>query len=909
MSSRLAVFLPPAYFNRMSVHFTCPLATIASLEILGGKGLSLGQLTSAGFAVPNGFHLTTAAYREFINVNDLQQRLNDLAKPEFRDGRLSFESASEQIAALFAAGSIPQEVRDAVDIAYAQLAPGPVAVRSSATAEDLPDLSFAGQQDTYLHVNGVDALLSAILNCWTSLWGARALSYRHQMGIAQDQISMAVVIQQMVPAEVSGVLFTANPASGARDEVIINASYGLGEAIVSGEVTPDSFTLDRRTGDVQAAEIGAKVQMVVADELQGTRFADVGDNDRARASLDVDQLNALFQLAEKVEAHFRHVPQDIEWLIAEGKLWLLQSRPITNLPPPPLTDIVWQAPEPSAYLGRSQLVEHIPDPVSPMFEDLHMKSSLQHYWGMNLVANGGYDYVDTQPPASFFVQTTLNGYAYRQLGPPPRTGYPAGQKRDLPFKNPLLSSGVQKRLAWLKAKWRHYRTWLLWIPQWRYVSLPAYLREVARWAAVDPTTATTEQLRSGIRAMSLADARYWYSGGVWNAFSLTRGTESLLHDFLQQYGEGRFSTGQFLSGLKSPAFEAHVALWRVARLIQKNQQLYDAAVTAAPALLLDVLRDHPLGSDASQAIQDYFAKNGHQVFSLDFAEPCEAEAPENIARSLHAMILQQGYDPVENQKRLATQRRALIREASAYFKGEQRRRFRKLLWQARYYYPNREEAMFHMGKAWTVLRPMARELGQRLTDVGTLNEADDVYFLTMAELGRSIRALLVGDSLPEYLNCTTERRQLREARRFLSPPTHVGKAPYWLKSAVAEEDEVDQHGDHLAGSAVSPGQVTAPVSLIMSPADFSKMKPNTILVCPTTTPAWTQLFPQAVGLVTDIGGILAHGSIVAREYGIPAVLGLGNATQRIVDGQTITIDGNNGIVTLMSDDAEASSDN
>jgi pyruvate,water dikinase len=220
--------------------------------------------------------------------------------------------------------------------------------------------------------------------------------------------------------------------------------------------------------------------------------------------------------------------------------------------------------------------------------------------------------------------------------------------------------------------------------------------------------------------------------------------------------------------------------------------------------------------------------------------------------------------------------------------------------------------MFHMGKAWTVLRPLARELGQRLVDAGTLTYPDDIYFLTTDELARSIRTLVVATSrlaklrpdveiptgLPEYQQLTDERRQLREARRRLSPPMHVPGPPLW--SPPAEPDESVADSDTLKGSAVSPGQVTAQVSLILSPADFGKMKAGTVLVCPTTTPAWTQLFPQAKALVTDIGGILAHGSIVAREYGIPAVLGLGDITKQVVSGQVITVDGTRGTVTVGS---------
>ena len=889
----------------MTEHYIYPLATVSSLEQFGGKGMSLGYLATSGFPVPSGFHIATSAYQLFIESNDFREQLNDLVRPEVINGRISFDSASRQIQNLFDSGSIPDVVREEIKQTYGKLATPSVAVRSSATAEDQPDHSFAGLQDTYLNVKGPEPLFTAVQNCWASLWNPQALAYRHQMGITHEQIAMAVVVQEMMPAQVSGVLFTVNPATGDRDQMIVNASYGLGEAIVSGKVTPDSFIIDRASYAVKTSVIGAKEQMVIADEGQGTRFTAVEPEDRQRESLTTDELRQLHDLACEVESAFDAVPQDIEWLFSGGGLWLLQSRPITNLPPPPLTDVRWEAPEPSAFLARSQLVEHIPDPVSTLFEDMHMKISLQHYWGMNLVRNGGYQYVDTQPPACFIVQTTLNGYAYRRLGPPPRTGrLPVRNILRLPVSNTLRlpkilrSKRIQKVRAWLRIRWRMFRMWFLWVLKWRYISLPRYLREVRRWRALDLESATPEQLRTGIRTMSMADARYWYDGGVWNAFSLTRGTEFQLQNFLQEHSDGKFASGQFLSGLKSPAFEAHVTLWKIARQIRGVEHLYQAAVLASPSCLLDVLRAHPLGHSVCGQIDAYMEDYGHQIFTLDFAAPSEAENPENIARSLHALTLQENYNPISNQRELRKKRRATVREAGKHFRGKQWWQFRWLLWRARYYYPNREKSMFHLGEAWTVLRPMARELGKRLQEAGTLSKPDDIFFLNSEELGRSIRALLADDALPEYRQLTADRQQLQEARRRLTPPMHAGKVPVWLKGRISDDDGQETTSDVLEGSPVSPGQITAPVSLILSPSNFNDMKPGTILVCPTTTPAWTQLFPQAVGLVTDIGGILSHGSIVAREYGIPAVLGLGNATRRIADGQTITVDGTRGVVTL-----------
>ena len=320
----------------MTEHYIYPLATVSSLEQFGGKGMSLGYLATSGFPVPSGFHIATSAYHLFLESNDFRERLNDLVRPEVINGRISFDSASRQIRNLFETGSIPDVVREEIKQTYGKLSFASVAVRSSATAEDQPDHSFAGLQDTYLNVKGLEPLFTAVQNCWASCGTHQALAYRHQMGITQDQIAMAVVVQEMIPAQVSGVLFTVNPATGARNEMIVNASYGLGEAIVSGEVTPDSFIIDRTSFAVKTSVIGAKEQMVIADEGQGTRYTAVEPEDRQRESLTTDELRQLHDLACEVESAFDAVPQDIEWLFSNGGLWLLQSRPITNLLPPPL---------------------------------------------------------------------------------------------------------------------------------------------------------------------------------------------------------------------------------------------------------------------------------------------------------------------------------------------------------------------------------------------------------------------------------------------------------------------------------------------------------------------------------------------------------------------------------------------
>jgi pyruvate,water dikinase len=477
------------------------------------------------------------------------------------------------------------------------------------------------------------------------------------------------------------------------------------------------------------------------------------------------------------------------------------------------------------------------------------------------------------------------------MGTPPKTGH---------LKPPSTTTAWLKRFfgSYIKRRWMY----ISFVPKWRHVALPRYLRKVRKWRALNPQTASVEQLWAGIRAMSSADAEYWYRGGAWHAFSLTRGTESQLQKFLDESAPGKFTTGHFLSGLKSRAFEAQIKLWSIAQMIRNESTLLNLTVETPPSLLLEIYRDRDDATNICTAINQYLDTYGHQVFTLDFVEPSEAENPESLIRSLHGLILLSDYDPHANQRRLTERRLDATQLAYRSFSGTLRWKFLWRLWVARHYYSNREEAMFYVGFAWTVLRPLAIELGQRLTSIGTLTNRDDVFFLNTEELARAIRAAINNTALPEYQNVATDRRALREARRQLSPPPIIGERPsHWGKEPSSVIDGDKKNGDEFTGSAVSPGVVTAKASLVLSPSDFKKMKPGTVLVCPTTTPAWTHLFPLAEALVTDIGGILAHGSIVAREYGIPAVLGLIDITKRVKHGQLIEVNGDKGTVRLVED--------
>jgi hypothetical protein len=307
--------------TRPATGFVLPLTAVGrdDLTVAGGKGANLGELIRAGFPVPDGAVVTTDAYAAVVEHAGLAPA-----------GTTAAEDGGGALRAAFAAVEIPADLRTAILDAYAQLGRGPVAVRSSATAEDLPGAAFAGQQDTYLNVVGPDALLDAVRRCWGSLWTERAIGYRARRDVDPEGVRIAVVVQRMVPAAFAGVLFTANPVSGARDEVVVDASSGLGEAVVSGLVTPDHYVLDG-DGSVRERRTGQREVVVRGVEGGGVEHR----TDEAHLELPDPVLAELAVLGRNVAAHFGR-PQDIEWAWADGQVWLVQARPMTALPPPPL---------------------------------------------------------------------------------------------------------------------------------------------------------------------------------------------------------------------------------------------------------------------------------------------------------------------------------------------------------------------------------------------------------------------------------------------------------------------------------------------------------------------------------------------------------------------------------------------
>src|SRR5215218_4057242 len=342
------------------------------IALAGGKGANLGELSHAGLPVPPGFVITTTAYDAYVEANDIADVIVARASVARAEDPTGFEQVAEGIRALFSGGKVPEAMAEEIRTSYQELSEDrvtPVAVRSSATAEDLAGASFAGQQETYLNVRGAEALLEGVKNCWASLWTARAMAYRARQGIDPATVSLAVVVQRMVESEAAGVMFTANPSNGRRDQATISAAWGLGESVVSGSVTPDSMVVEKRSGRVLSRETANKEVITVYIE-SGTAERPEPEALERQPVLDDETAATLSRYGTTIE-HTFGAPQDIEWALAGGEFFIVQSRPITALPEPmadPPTD--WSLPIPNGTYWRASIVEQMPDPLSPLFADL-----------------------------------------------------------------------------------------------------------------------------------------------------------------------------------------------------------------------------------------------------------------------------------------------------------------------------------------------------------------------------------------------------------------------------------------------------------------------------------------------------------------------------------------------------------
>ncbi len=898
----------------------------ADLATVGGKGASLSRLARGGLPVPPGCHITTTAYRRFVAANDLQAHVMALAASAHPDDPASLDAASAAIQALFTAAPIPDDVAEAVRAAYTALTadhrpltasdgrgmprpydrPLPVAVRSSATAEDLPDASFAGQQDTYLNIQGADAVLDAVRRCWASLWTARALGYRARHAIAPDSVALAVVVQALVAADAAGILFTANPVTGHRGQAVIDAAWGLGEAVVGGQVTPDHWVVDKASGRVVSRDIGDKAVMTVRT-ADGTAEVPTPAEQRRQSVLSEDQAVDLARVAARIEALYG-LPQDIEWALADGRLAILQSRPITSLfPQPPYLPADGAL---RVYLDVNYM-QGLVEPLTPAgistFRDL--ARGVQRASGTTLVSETG--------PA---VYTPVAGRIFVDITTPLRS--PRARRLlggILALMDPQMMGAVEQVLADPRLTptpdaplpvtlWRRFRFLLpvarAILPRaarlWRDPdgARQAYLAEVnGEMAAFHAHVASAQTLAERVARLDhLAPT----AGRVFPRLAAMAfsgiATQRLAHGWVTRWLGDETAVLDLLRGVPhNPTTQMDLTLWTLSRAIAADPASAEA-LREPTAAVVDRYRAGTLPPTAQAALGTFLAVYGHRaVREIDLGMPRWADEPGYIVGVLRTYL--DIHDPAlapdvhfREGDRAARARAAALLDRVARTPGGWRRRaaLAVILGRLRALMGLREVPKFYIIRVLAEVRAVWRAIGQDLVALGLLDAAEDVFFLT-------------GDELRSAAQGSRERLAERAAQRRADYQAELRRrrVPRLITSEGVEVyGGVAAHGAaSLQGTGASPGVATGVARVILDPHG-AQLQPGEILVAPSTDPAWTPLFLAAGGLVMEAGGVMSHGSVVAREYGIPAVVGVADATHRLRTGQRVTVDGTRGQVTV-----------
>lgn len=885
---RSGLKLKPRKESTMALDYILPLSdSKATLDTVGGKGASLARLITAELPVPDGFHVTTEAYRNFIAFNNLEASIQTALKSVDNSQPATIEAASETITKTLVQAEFPAEIASEIVQAYGEL-PGKdpaVAVRSSATAEDLPEASFAGQQETYLNISGGGALLEATKKCWASLWTARAISYRIRQGILTEGVALAVVVQLLIPAEVSGILFTANSITGQRHQAVINAAWGLGEAVVGGKVTPDTIIVDKGTKRVLDYDIADKQVMTVRVDGTTEEKPVPGSLRRVPALSEEDAIE-LTRLGMEIEVLYQ-MPMDIEWTQADGKFAIVQARPITAMPEERLAPPTeWPMPDPKGQYMRQSIVDLMPDPLSPLFATLGLKAIND---GINMMSK---EILNMPEGVTLNVMLTINGYAYQSAS------YSARQwwflvTRMVPSFPRMLREGV---------------------PFWQEVAYPHYVEVTDRWRERNFSHLSAGELWSGTHEVLGAFA-YHLGALMASTMGPSAGSETLFTNIYEKMvrEDGDPSAPTFLMGFDNIPLKSEKALFDLAVWCQEQAPLAAYLVeTLSEQLDEDFFQkfapdnvEQPIWDEWQQRFREYLIQYGYSIYDMDFAKPLPMDEPEPILEMLKLFIRGQGKSPYERQQAYTTKREQAEEMARARLKGIKRWGFEKSLNWAQSQAPLREDGIAEIGLGYPVLRQLLRELGLRITSAGIIDQADDIYWLEETELESIVTALEKDQTLSDMADIVQERKDLWQARKQITPPPQLPPGKKYLGfdlEGVLTGAEGKVEGNIIKGVSASPGQVTATARVLHGPEDFDQMQPGDILVASITTPAWTPLFVMASGVVTDIGGPLSHGSIVAREYGIPAILGTGVATKLIHSGQKIAVDGAAGTITLLENE-------
>jgi phosphohistidine swiveling domain-containing protein len=893
----------------------------ADAALVGGKALGLGRLLRADVTVPPGFVLTAGAFRFFLQASGLASELTALAAAE--------QDAESQALARLRAVGWPDGLRSAAEAAYRELrivaGDVPLAVRSSATAEDSAGASFAGQHATLLNVQGADAVFDSILVCWASLYGATALHYRRAKGVADRAPAMAVVVQALVPAEASGVAFTLDPVSGDRELVVIEGAWGLGEGVVSGIVTPDHYAVRKGDGAFVRREIAQKNVRVVSAPSGGTRTEELTVEFAGRAVLSDEQVAELARLAVRIEAQ-AGTPQDIEWALVDGKFYILQARPITAAGGPPaappgaappalaagaVPEEGWVSEfdtdcDPETIWTSANVQEVLPGQISPLNASLTL--DIVERFGSEPVRRMGIKLTNKDPfSALFYGRAFLNVSMMLEIS----DQTPFGSVESI--MEQFFGQG-RAQFAPIVAKRRFspgrlYR-YIVVTPRllWFTLRMPAEVRRaeeiVARFEremAERPFGQQSEEelvhsAEEGLAPGGEVGVIHVSGGGITSTnFEALRGcTEAWLGD---ENGvlQAKLCTGLAAVESAQPAYE----LWELSRLVLASPPLR-AAFEPPDGVEIERRLDALMGDDVEafrRRLAGFFSRHGHRsVMEAEVAaKSWEEDLPTVFPMVRNYLHADESADPLRIEERQRLEREETTRAAMRRLSWWQRPVFRYVLGQAQKWVRMREHTKSLMVRATHRGRRLTRELGRRLVARGLLDDVFDLYELTWDEA----KSLVRGQVGRQEAYAQIERRKAEAERnqRVVLPETFTGRP----KPLRPEELSVPE-GRVLRGIAVSPGRITGRARVILDPRRDGAIEPGEILVAPVTDAGWTPLFVAAAGIVVDIGGSLSHGSTVAREYGLPAVVNVKHGTRLIRTGQTITVDGTQGLVILEDGD-------
>ena len=853
---------------------------------VGGKAANLGQLIQAGFPVPRGVVVTVKAYDDFLAENGLVAKIEGMLRGVDFDREDSIEAVARNIKELFLKPG--NELSADLLATLAELDRECLwAVRSSAVAEDLASASFAGQQDTFLNVRREDVPMN-VRQCWASYWNARAISYREQAGVPQLQAGIAVVVQQMVDARSSGILFTSDPVGGRKDHLIIESSWGLGESIASGLVAPDRFVCDKGRRRVVESTINRKVTAIHLS-TDGSRSIPVDERDQTRPSLTREEVRELINWGRRLEGHFGS-PQDVEFALEGDDILILQSRPITT----PVEDggTLWT---------RGYGDEYWADVTSPLFFSVlgellteyvnHEGSRIMGYRDLTdkvlLKVHKGHIYFNAAVLEEVFVYNPKFSRTKELLNYFPQKDQGRIAQADTRIARRLWA---EVRIGLLDPDGTIFRTdkaYQRWAAK--------FMEEMERLDAMDLATLSDEALDEEYERLIEAGLKH-YRLIRYGMVTHSIGTNLMVKTWLQNWLDDRSGVyySKLISGLDdNKTIRTNIELAKLARTAGRDDAVKAALHSRTSRELLATLNTDPALARFNADLQAFLRMYGHRSHTREFYFPRWADDPALIIDVVKALLDSDlgDLEKLERKKvreRKETEREVLERIGHLRLGHFKRLLFRTVLHYAQTYLGFRENQRFYLDHMILRWRRVFLEYGKRLTVKGVLEAPEDIFFLSKEEVFELVYA--PRDAKAQV----SERKAEFHLYRDILPPK-------FLRGNVEFDDTVIQSKDsaRIAGTSASPGVVSGTIRVVGRIEDLPQVREGEIMVTSNTDPGWTAIFPKLGGLITETGGILSHGAVVSREYGIPAVTAVKDATAIFRTGQTVTLDGNDGTIYIV----------